>query len=124
MEWKYGTTRRVLLTCGLAIKFPATNSWRNFLYGIIANGNEYRFSSMDCDLLAKVVWRSWLDLIIVMKKAEVKSYSDADRFEFLDGFLAKAEKSEHSEMIFNIVEHKICSVGLIDGKLVAIDYGS
>lgn len=124
MEWRYGTTRRVLLTCGYAIKFPATNSWRNFLYGIIANGNEYRFSSMNCDLLADVVWRSWLDFVVVMKRAEVKNQEDEDRFDFLDRFIVLASESEHAEMLSNIVEHKVCSVGLIDGKIVAIDYGS
>jgi len=79
---------------------------------------------MGCDLLAVVVWRSWLDLIIVMKIADVKRPGATDRFDFLDRFLALASKSEHSEMLSNIVEHKICSVGMIDGKIVAIDYGS
>lgn len=128
MNWRHGTTRSVLLIGRYAIKFPTTVSWRNFLQGILCNGSEHTFSKMNCEFLAPVVWRSWLDLVIVMPRADVKSYEEDDeiRFEYLEDFWQRVDASEQvvKDMIYGIVENKICSVGKINGVTVAVDYGS
>jgi len=60
-----------------------------------------------------------------MPRAEVKNYDDEDRFAFVDEFwkLVDACEEVEREMLSNIVENKICSVGKINGAIVAIDYG-
>lgn len=125
MKWCHGSTRSVLLIGKYAIKFPTVKHWRNFLQGILCNDTEYSFSHLDTPLLAPVLWCSWGSIVIVMPRAEVKSYDAEDRFAFVDEFWKLVEEVEglNKDTIKNIVENKVCSIGMINGKPVAIDYG-
>lgn len=125
MKWCHGSTRSVLLIGKYAIKFPTVKHWRNFLQGILCNDTEFSFSHLDSPLLAPVLWCSWGSIVIVMPRAEVKGYDDEDRFEIVDEFWKLVEEVEglNQSTIKNIVENKVCSIGRINGKPVAIDYG-
>lgn len=59
-----------------------------------------------------------------MPRVEVKDFDADDRFVYLDMFKAARDKSEHVEILTNIVEQKVDSVGMWNGKVVAVDYGS
>ncbi len=101
----------------LAFKFPTYRQWENFLRGLLANMHESRFSDLNHPLLAPVLFSmpgGWLN---VMPAAKVSS-------EHLATWISHAENDRYREMLFNIVEEKVDSVGLIDGQVKAIDYGS
>lgn len=120
----YGTTRTVLLIGKYALKFPSCSSWKLFLHGLLANMQEKSFSSMGIPELAPVVFSIWGGFLVVMPRAEVKSFDDPSRFDYLDSFFESIKLSVNFALIDDIVERKVCSVGLLNGKIVAVDYGS
>lgn len=121
---KRGSSRTVLLTKRYAFKFPTFNSWKLFLYGLLANMQEKVFSEMGIPELAPVLFAVPGGFLVVMPRVEVKDFEADDRFVYLDMFKAARDKSEHVEILTNIVEQKVDSVGMWNGKVVAVDYGS
>ncbi len=112
----YGTTRTVLLIGDYAIKFPALTSWRLFLYGLLGNMQEARFSRSDCPDLCPVVFHVPGGFCTVMRRAE-----KITREQF---FALDVEQWREREHVTIPVENKLDSFGILDGKIVAIDYGS
>ena len=114
---KHGATRTVVLTRKLAIKIPYIFCWKNFLYGILANMQEAEFSKLKHPLLCPVLFKFPLGLFIVMPKADVQS-------QHMNDWLLLARKDADCELLFNIVEQKDDSIGLLNGQLCAVDYGT
>lgn len=115
--------RRVLLIGKYAVKFPNFFNWEAFLNGLLANMHEKTFDVMKMPEVAPVLFSlpgGWLS---VMPRVDVKSSEEADRFEYLDQFKAMLLTSTNAPILKNIVELKVDSVGLLDGRVVAIDYG-
>lgn len=121
---RFGSTRTVLLTKHYAFKFPTFNSWKLFLHGLLGNMQEKQFSTMRIPELAPVLFTLPLGLLVVMPRVDVKSFDDEDRFIYLDAFNEAIAKSEHQEILTSIVEQKIDSIGMLGGKVVAVDFGS
>lgn len=119
-----GSSRTVLLTKRYAFKFPTFTSWKLFLYGLLANMQEKTFSGMQIPELAPVLFALPGGFLVVMPRVDVKSFEADDRFVYLDMFKAARAKSEHRDILTNIVEQKVDSVGMWNGKVVAVDYGS
>ena len=112
---KHGVTRIVFLIGKLAIKIPnGSYSWQHFVLGMLANAQERKFSHANHNF-CPTLYCSALGLLLVMKRARpvgILCLFDEDSLESLFG--------NYSGM----VENKLDSFGEIDGKLVAIDYGS
>lgn len=111
----YGTTRTVLLTEKYALKFPTLKSWKLFLHGLLGNMQEKQFSSLS-DLLCPVVFYVPGGFLLVMPRAKPLSYQeffhlDYDKFVNQDDFVLP-------------IENKQDSFGILNGKIVGIDYGS
>lgn len=123
METRKGTTRWVLLIGQYAIKIPAMSSWDMFLYGLLGNMQETKFSSMGIEELAPVVFSVPGGFLNVMPRADVKTFDEIG-FEYVDEFHRNIELSEHRDILRNIVESKPCSLGKLNNKIVAVDYGS
>lgn len=114
-----GCTRLVLELKTVVVKFPNfTYSWEHFIHGILANIREsrgWRYSKHNKKiraLICPVLFTSWLSLILVMKRVKVLS----------DEEYLKADISKHQE--FFPGDDKSDSYGLLDGRVVKIDYGS
>lgn len=114
-----GVTRIVFLFETVVIKIPKPRIWNHFLRGIIANINErdtYRYSSGKYEkgqsyLLCPVIWCSWGGWVLVMKKAKQ---------------LTEKEFSEHSfgeHLQWYRGDDTISNYGMLEGKIVKIDYG-
>lgn len=108
MEIKKGSSRVVVCAGSFAVKIPRATTWRSFVNGLSANQTEREFSCMSW---ANPVFFSIGPLLTVQRRA-VRLATDEEVNEFRD-----------SEIIRNMVENKRSSIGLVNGKLVAIDFG-
>lgn len=111
-----GVTREVLLVGGYAIKIPKLiYGWRNFLQGLMANMQEVDFSRAGWPELCPIVFAVPGGWLTVMRRARVMTESEWVEFD-VDTFCNGS----------NIIpaEPKHDSFGWLDGKIVAIDYGS
>lgn len=119
MELKHGTTRKVLLAGRYAFKVPNWEEYRLFLHGLLANMQETRFNrgltqppstrQMMCPVLF-ALWGGWL---VVMPRCEPIARNSFFRLKY-KRFTDRGIP----------VEHKLDSYGRLDGKIIAIDYGS
>lgn len=112
----YGCTRRVLLLGRYAVKVPAMTEWRLFLLGLLANMQEALFSKAGWPELCPVVWSLPGGFLVVMRRA--RELTD-DEFLALD-----LEQWVKRDEYVVPVEIKSDSFGILDGRLVAIDYGN
>lgn len=118
MDVKVGSTRLVVLVWDFAIKLPRLYSWKSFLCGILANMQENEFSRLRLKELCPVLFCSWGGFVTVMPRCEEVRLADWDSFnywEFVDG---------PDPSCILPVEEKRSSFGILDGRIVAIDYGS
>lgn len=116
-----GSTRIVFLIKKHAIKIPNfLDGWTLFLKGLLANIQEsntwewWRIPNSELfersELLCPIIWRSWGGWIVVMKRADPITNQDT-RPVFL-------------QLEYFIKDHKDDNYGIINGKVVMIDYGS
>ena len=106
-----GCNRWVLLTRRRAFKFPAPTGWRNFLYGLLNNLNEAESSRKEG--ACPVLWRLPGGLLNVMPRAD----------ELTDQEFSALNVSLFCDRNGLVVEYKRDSFGMLDGKIVAVDYG-
>jgi hypothetical protein len=111
-----GCTRVVLLIGRFAVKFPCIDEWRRFLQGLLANMNEVLWSRANLDGFAPVLWSLPGGFCLVMKRAQILT---DEEFLSLD-FEAWRDRGDY----IIPAEAKSNSLGWIDGKVVAIDYGN
>lgn len=117
-----GTHRAVYLIGSYALKFPVISEWRLFLCGLLANMQERTFSAAGWPELCPVVFAMPGGWLIVMRRAEPltpEQFANLNYAEWIKGGhdLAKSER-------IIPVENKFDSFGNLDGKIVAVDYGS
>ncbi len=117
-----GCARIVFLTKQYAWKIPnflasdRTLSWRLFCQGMLANMQEVVFSRTGWVELCPVLWHLPLGLLVVMPKVQVLTQEEFDAMDFQ----AFVEQEDYCIPI----EEKANSLGWLDGKIVAIDYGN
>ncbi len=104
-----GITRNVFLTKRYAIKLPTFRSWKLFLTGLLANMQETFWwkETHNDSRLCPVVFGCWGGWFIVMRKAE-----PIDRlinYEYFTGLP---------------LDPKPTNFGILDDRVVMIDYGS
>jgi hypothetical protein len=106
-----GANRLVILTRRHAIKLPRVRSWRDFLYGLLNNLNEARDHQLGgrCPVVARLPG----GFAIVMRRAEILSAREFERLDY-HGF-CRAHRL--------VAEAKPDSFGILDGRVVAVDYG-
>ncbi len=112
-----GSTRWVLLVGRFAFKIPSLHSWKNFLWGLLANMQEVEFSKCK-DMrhkLCPVKFHLPLGLLVVMPKVRIL-FKDELPKEALEKFCIE-------ENFIIPAELKYDSFGYFKGKLVAVDYG-
>lgn len=121
MSMKYigdGVTREVFLTKRYAIKIPKIRyGWKMFLEGLLANMQEREFSATGWPELCPVVFALPGGWLVVMRRAE--SLTDAE-FRSID----PDSWGVTSDYRVPVEAKKRSSFGKIDGRIVAVDYGS
>lgn len=115
-----GSTRIVIEFQKIVVKIPNfLGEWVHFLNGILSNINENRtwkynsgeFEEGKSYLLCPVIWCSFGGWILVMKKVD-RLIDDINLFDF----------KEHIKYFKG--DDSIYNYGILNGKLVKIDYGS
>jgi hypothetical protein len=121
----HGATRTVLLVGKYAIKFPSLYSWQMFLLGLLGNIQERRWwktgwAEARLKLCPVLIADRW-GFILIMPRCEL-----------LAGSPDEAAMSEQEHRAFTTleaggclpVENKRSSFGYLNGRLVAVDFGS
>jgi hypothetical protein len=109
-----GSTRLILLLGPWAIKLPnLTGGWRLFLCGLLGNLQEAEFARAGWPELCPVLWAMPGGLLIVMPRA-----APLPRWYMVDFY-----RLDRGAYVLP-VELKHDSFGLLNGRVVAIDYGS
>ncbi len=112
---KRGITRDVFLIGKYAFKFPSFRQWSLFLRGLCCNITEREISKFS-DEFCPVLWSIPGGWLVVMPRCETLAEGDMTD-EWYDAFRDRKE-------VHGFVERKLCSFGKLDGKIVAVDYGS
>lgn len=107
-----GVTRIVFLFGKYAFKFPQIHSWNALLLGLLGNMNEHVFGQMKSPLLCPILAHLPGGFLIVMRRAE--------SVKCLEPYRARVDEIREA---FPFIENKTSSFGLVDGVLVAVDYG-
>src|SRR5262245_28958170 len=132
MIWKRnGVTREVLLTGRYAIKLPKlTGGWSFFLRGLLANMQERRCGAARWPELCPVVCSLPGGWILVMRRTEpltderwkqFRRELIGDETNYRRGFIRPWNHVSAEYLV--PVELKRDSFGLLDGCIVAVDYG-
>ena len=111
-----GCTRHVLLVGPWAIKVPALWSWKLFLCGLLANMQERQFSACGWSELCPVTFSIPGGWMLVMQRATVMTEAEFVNFD------VKAFCERKDGVV--PAEHKASSFGWLDGRVVALDYGT
>lgn len=117
-EWnKQGITREVFLFRDYAIKVPKLiYGWQKFLCGLLANMQEEMFGRCGWPEVCPVLFAIPGGWLIVMRRC--RPLTDEE----WAGFDAEAFVNGENYMI--PAETKRDSFGVLDGKIVALDYGN
>ncbi|MFW6130532.1 MAG: hypothetical protein ACOC56_05045 [Atribacterota bacterium] len=130
MEIKHGCTRFVFLTKKYAIKIPQFKyGWKHFLLGLLANLQEVSFSKINDERLCPIKFYIPGGWLLIMPKCELISrevFFDLDISRFWPNNKEDYHPNNTCERVeYNVpVENKQDSFGYLNGKIVAIDYGS
>ena len=128
MTRKFGTTRVVYLIGKYAIKFPVLVEWRLFLQGLLGNMMERDFTKWNIDeKLCPVIFSVWGGFCNIMPRCESvteDNFPDGWEFEEWSEATIVDTPTHHITIAGLPVEKKLSSFGLLNGKLVAVDYGS
>ena len=117
-----GATRWVICLGRYAFKLPSLHSYTDFLGGLRSNVFEYKTyeyakeGAFPIDKFCPIVFSLPLGLLNVMRRAAVMKNEEFKHF--------KVEKFCNMGDYVIPVEHKSDSFGWLNGRIVAIDYGS
>lgn len=124
-----GATRTVILTRRWAIKIPGAWAhrpglwWRTILLGMLGNMQEASFTMLRHPKLCPVWFALPGGFALVMRRA--RSVSIAEYLDMLkDGRADAFFAPDPGDGFMVPAERKFDSLGWLDGRLVAIDYGS
>ena len=110
-----GISRTVFLVGRYAIKVPCCRyGWPYFLRGLLANLQERTWGRGGSPKLCPVLWADRFGLFVVMRRAEILAEPPTPM---------RFHQFTFGESIPPI-ECKADSFGVLDGRLVAVDYGN
>jgi hypothetical protein len=119
IEWnRTGVSRDVLCIGRWALKLPKLKRWQSFLIGLLANMQERELSKRDYwpELLCPVVFALPGGWLLVMRRAT--PLTDAQAAELDYGMLWPEDGRPAIP-----AEPKPASFGVLDGRIVVVDYG-
>lgn len=119
IEWnRTGMSRDVLCIGRWALKLPKLKTWRAFLIGLLANMQERDLSKRGCwPELCPVVFALPGGWLVVMRRATPLTDAQA---EALDPLAVLSPEDDRPSIP---AEPKASSFGMLDGRLVVVDYG-
>lgn len=122
MRRAFGTHRTVYLIGKWAIKRPVLRKWRLFLMGLLANIQEATFSATGWPELCPVLFACPGGWFIVMRRAEPLTREQFFALNYAE-WIKGGNDLPKGEWIVP-VENKLDSFGIVNGRVVAVDYGT
>lgn len=124
-RWNHrGLTREVILTRRYAIKVPKlSRGWKLFRHGLRSNAQERDFARLGWKELCPVVFSLPGGWLIVMRRARPLTDAEWEAFDAA-AFRGGSPAHELGQERRIPVELKKHSFGVLDGRIVAVDYGS
>jgi hypothetical protein len=125
-----GVTRLVILVGPLAIKLPRFGyGYAMGLRGLLCNMQERAVWTLGWPQLCPVLFATWGGWLTVMRRARPLTDEEwaSCTVEWIEGFRHHRKASiGDKRMVEGIVpvEYKRDSFGVVDGRIVAVDYGS
>lgn len=119
---RQGATRTVILTRRHALKIAGAWTythrcwWRHLLHGLLANMQERAFSKTGWPELCPVVFCMPGGWFLIMRRARIMTAEEFEQFDH-EAFCARSDYTVPAE-------RKADSFGYLDGRIVAVDYGS
>lgn len=114
---KSGSSRYVFFFCGFAFKIPSISSYKQFLWGLIANLNEIEFYQyLKSDKLCPIKFYLPLGICNIMPAIKTLSENEFKDFDPIKFCCLDNECKIPAES-------KADSFGWYKGKIVVIDYG-
>lgn len=107
----------MILVGKIALKLPKPQLWGNFLRGFLANMQEGTFSEIGWKQLCPVLYEAPGGAFLIMRRARPLTEQEWDEFDY-------NEFIETGDGYTVPVEMKPSSFGVLDGRVVAVDYGS
>lgn len=127
--WQRGVTRECFLIGTWAVKLPSLYDWRNFLQGVLANMQEREMATLRTPELCPILFSTPGGWLVVMRRA--RALSDAEWTRFRAQFGPDRHPRDPvkpwinpAQDYFVPVEMKRDSFGILDGMIVAVDYGN
>lgn len=114
---KKGSTRYVLFIRNYAFKIPSLSGYTQFLWGLLANMQEVRFSKVVSikNKLCPIVFYIPFGIMVVMPKVRILNNNEISKVE-LENFCL-------DENCIIPAEIKYDSFGYLNGNLVVVDFG-
>lgn len=113
-----GATRAVFLIGRWALKVPRWTKWNLFLHGLLANMQEVLWArSRVASELAPVIWAVPGGFFVLARRARPLTDAEWDAFDY------EAFHDRQDLDCILPVEDKRDSFGVLDGRIVAVDYG-
>ena len=120
IDVKHGHSRVVVLVGRLAIKLARMSKWKLFLMGMLSNVAEaelYRQQTKPCAVLCPVLWSGFGGIVLVARRANALS-EDVWRTWSAESLLRLMSSTRPSAR----PEIKQDSYGILNGRVVAVDY--
>lgn len=116
MNIMLGATRAVLLIGTFAVKVPRPTTWRTFLTGLLANMQEREFACLGWPELCPIAFSLPGGWLVVMRRAAPLTNAEWAAF----------DTEEFIKQGTGVIpaEKKQDSFGWLDGRIVAVDYGT
>ena len=111
--------REVFLVGRWAVKLPKlSRDWRQFLRGLLSNMEEREFAANGWPEFCPVVFSLPGGWLVIMRRAQPLTDEFLLTFDRLDFLMPEDGR------LFPEVEPKDDSFGMLDGRVVIVDYGS
>jgi len=115
-----GHSRCVVLTKRLAFKFPILGSWKGFLLGLLGNMSEKEWTGGDnTSKLCPIYFSVWGGFLNICPRCDEITRKDWFAFDY-DNFIKFGDNNQYKFPI----EEKMDSFGMLNNKIVAIDFAS
>lgn len=119
-SWRFGctavgATRFVIFAGRYVLKMPSFHSWRNFLWGLLGNMQEAQFARSGLAGICPVTFRIPGGLLNIMPYARPMTADEWGAFDF-EAF------TDRPDYVIP-AERKPDSFGVLNGEVVAVDFG-
>lgn len=122
MQLKTSTTRIVFVFNNFVLKFPNIKSWKQLLWGLLANMQEREFNKINHAALGCIYFSNIHGLFLIMEKAD--KILDIDELSFRKIMKIKYKNDDISKFILSDLKRDNFGYRRNTKEIIKIDYGN